>query len=1043
MAGSVGRKSMIELKKLEEHREEILLAEVAAWLHDIGKATSLHLKHSVEGDSFEWPCDFSYKIIIENPSKVFLFSSRIDSLRKPDIINDIRNQNCLNTTAASELPGILKDILVKNFIKILNDKYSLAELIILGTPGFATHENRTNIFERKDGWLPALLGLCHSVAHHDKQEPKKTEGNQQYPIVYISSPFGFENETNSIDIRKIQSPLDEKLFNNIVQKEFIKLLKQRLGDTRRPINEIRLSNWGHTVASLFVAELAAVFLTGLKHQINGWKNYREKIIDTDIKWRLLNIRFDGLSFLFKNAQIPDLLARRDLLNNALDKVQNLLEEAYPLGLEVYRDENGSLFVIPDIKYLLETAVDTDKNNLYHLILNTFNQGTVKDNFFLRIEGELIPLIEPSEPWNGMGSSLPPVGDCLKEIPVLEADLSKVSNWWSQTKPEELCIVCGLRPQGPDPKAKSRNVCNVCEERRADRSEDWVANLGKTTIWVNEVADVNGRYFLLVGAFDLKKWLSGELVYSLAVRNPEKVSDKSYKKIAKNPSFARMRRIWETTRRFWQEVLPTDEMFNFKESLVAKVLRESGPRLALRGNITDGKGKPKTPGRFHAYELITEKGYKLSVVWDANKKRFILADNLVYVARIIGKHLPKRDEKEKDEEYKKELNKCVATELKQVFQGKLKIEEPTGYGATNKEFGTLEVEGVPEIIEGSGFIPAIPILAEPRTFMALLPANKALDIIKAIKEKYEREMGKVRNRLPLHLGIVFAHRRTPLRAVLDAGKRMLEQKNLGEVDEWVVKDDVKPRDDDLSEKAQKLSEKNNQFKKWYEVQLQHKGLKRKISWYVPAVMGDGETDDHWYPYVFLDTTSEPSDRNRYFKAPNPWEKNEECWLVHAGELKEGDKVYFTPATFDFDWLDVSARRFEIAYEKENGQRKGRLTRPYLLDELTELNEIWEALSTHLTKNQIYAIRDTIEDRRKEWQPDEKDLKENDGMFWQFCRDVILNANWKNDPWPKKERDKWLNKWATYAARGWLTDVVELHFHIMKEKIETKQTEEVTT
>jgi len=34
------------------------------------------------------------------------------------------------------------------------------------------------------------------------------------------------------------------------------------------------------------------------------------------------------------------------------------------------------------------------------------------------------------------------------------------------------------------------------------------------------------------------------------------------------------------------------------------------------------------------------------------------------------------------------------------------------------------------------------------------------------------MGKVRNRLPLHLGVVYAHRRTPLRAVLGAGKRML-------------------------------------------------------------------------------------------------------------------------------------------------------------------------------------------------------------------------------------------------------------------------------
>ena len=60
-------------------------------------------------------------------------------------------------------------------------------------------------------------------------------------------------------------------------------------------------------------------------------------------------------------------------------------------------------------------------------------------------------------------------------------------------------------------------------------------------------------------------------------------------------------------------------------------------------------------------------------------------------------------------------------------------------------------------------------------MALVPADKALDVAQAIKTKYETEMGKVRNRLPLTLGLVFAQARTPLAAVLDAGRRMLKRK----------------------------------------------------------------------------------------------------------------------------------------------------------------------------------------------------------------------------------------------------------------------------
>ncbi|MBU1247394.1 MAG: hypothetical protein KKB70_01745, partial [Proteobacteria bacterium] len=48
----------------------------------------------------------------------------------------------------------------------------------------------------------------------------------------------------------------------------------------------------------------------------------------------------------------------------------------------------------------------------------------------------------------------------------------------------------------------------------------------------------------------------------------------------------------------------------------------------------------------------------------------------------------------------------------------------------------------------------------------------LAVAQAIKEKYEREMGKVRNRLPLTLGAVYFGRRTPLAAALDAGRRIL-------------------------------------------------------------------------------------------------------------------------------------------------------------------------------------------------------------------------------------------------------------------------------
>ncbi len=61
-------------------------------------------------------------------------------------------------------------------------------------------------------------------------------------------------------------------------------------------------------------------------------------------------------------------------------------------------------------------------------------------------------------------------------------------------------------------------------------------------------------------------------------------------------------------------------------------------------------------------------------------------------------------------------------------------------------------------------------------MVLVPADKALEAAKKIKEKYEKEMGKVRNRLPMNLGIVYAGYHTALPAIMDAGRRLMQINN---------------------------------------------------------------------------------------------------------------------------------------------------------------------------------------------------------------------------------------------------------------------------
>ena len=513
-------------------------------------------------------------------------------------------------------------------------------------------------------------------------------------------------------------------------------------------------------------------------------------------------------------------------------------------------------------------------------------------------------------------------------------------------------------------------------------------------------------------------------------------------MARSQSFARIRRVWETTRSFWQKILPTEEIAKIRESDGGRTIGLAGPRLKIEGELK----KDDSLGRYHAYELILH-GIKLSVVWIPEDNRvngyFITAKNSILIARLLGKNLPEHNKSESAIEYQKRLHEWASKKLKKEIRNTLTIEEPTGYGSQNKVWGTITIKKVTEIPE-SIYTPAIPILAEPRTFMALVPADKALDVVSKIKNKYEKEMGKVRNRLPLHLGVIYAPYKTPLRVILDSGRRMLKQTS-PTADGWRVSalSDALPLPDALKTYSH--------FKKYRCLELKKDG--HCAVWYVPLMMGDGKTGDIWYPYVFVQCDKDgntPSGRKRMFEAPCPWNRDDEgnpqlTCLVHATEIQEGDIIYFTPSTLDFQWLDTSGRRFEIAYDK--GHRMDIPQRPYMLDNLDILQlEIWDTFRRYLTTSQIHILYELIETKRSEW-----DLSDSE-VFRKFCCNAIANIGWKKQkihgneggvyPWgigTKPPEKDWLERWTNYAVRGWLSDVIEIHMKVLKIKPENEREE----
>ena len=95
-----------------------------------------------------------------------------------------------------------------------------------------------------------------------------------------------------------------------LRKELETLFSQALGDTRRPINEVDLWNWGLLVGSLYKAALAGILLTDTVKEVK------------ELTWRLLSVRVKGLDYILSVSRIPDLLAREQLLKMAWIECKN-------------------------------------------------------------------------------------------------------------------------------------------------------------------------------------------------------------------------------------------------------------------------------------------------------------------------------------------------------------------------------------------------------------------------------------------------------------------------------------------------------------------------------------------------------------------------------------------------------------------------------------------------------------------------------------------------------------------------------------------------
>jgi hypothetical protein len=835
--------SASNLQVLQTHRDALLLAEVAAWLHDIGKLCDTHIKHKSEQPQPQWHDD-SYKAIVDDPSTVIRLSRAAANLKKPNLINFLVGRAKSSLTAAKFIPQETKRTLAQTRINVLNEEYTLAELIMLGMPEFASSQNRSQLLDGKAGWLAALLGVCHSEAHVDKEEPKSNVGVQKSPNVFSSSAFGYEyqnfilgDQQISLDARlaALKLPNKNQLVLPLTRTLIARLMEYGLGDTRRPINEVSLADWSGMVAALFKSALAGAVLENKRPEIRGW-DQNKKGIDHDLHWRILRINIDCLGLYAKAIKISDLLGYQDVIEKAYEEIKRLVEDEYPLGNEIYRDTTGIYFTFPNIDLPADLAQEIrqciqniEMELMPRIAVTIGKNGTVRDELRTILANARYEAIqELTYPF-----------DFHLLIPYWQEQWNGVEN-----KNREVCPVCRLRPKRED-----KEVCVTCEQRRLSRLGVWETN-PQQTIWIDEIADHNGRVALIVGKFGLEDWLSGEMIQTLLLRVEKNNSNGC---ISKNPSPARIRRVWKSCLQFWSETVE-------KEIPATQNFGEQGDqptrRLVRWLIVPDRKTgwRPKVPydGQIN--------GKPISLLWQESDRCFITISNLQWVDRInSGQTVTVKDPDKPD----------------QILSFAIE-------------------NAAPARDEKGNYLPFLPLLRSPDMFLALVPAVEALDITMKIHEKYRTYFGKVQNRLPLFLGMVFFPRKTPLMAVMDTARRMLNQVSLDK-ETWTISS----------------------------VQDGHITFKNGITWTVPTQMGDG-SPDVWYPYWQVE--GKPTDRTHWFIGPQG-----EHW-VHVSDLRPGDRVRVTPSRLAYLFLETTAQRFHFDPSRD----------VLLLDDLDAITKIWSNL-----------------------------------------------------------------------------------------------------
>lgn len=982
--------------KLRQHRPLLLAMEAVGWLHMAGKARGEFLRehggHETGYDDRRWH---------ERESPPFPWD---------DLLLWVKDRFKRVDGVQAGWPSTLTDFLTKHRdrggagpLGLLQAAHGMASGIEKNLPPDASRYLQQDATHM---WLTSAFGQPVRNLLTDPPEVLTEPGWRRLlgEVRGILEDLGRLGPTNTGDVGAWQRWRMSVIGSGSALPA---AFSSTIAETRLPNNEVTLWDQSYVAAALFKSAVAGAVVEGNSFPWTA----------TDLKqttrWRLLTVGMGTDHYEARAVRIGDWIGAGAVIEAFFDDVCQLVEVDLAVGSLLYRDASLCVFSFPGERS--NSAIAALRPAAWQQWLEGEIEELAKG---LNLETPLrCQISEPTRSLVPMAKETRAARDVLA-VPVHRS--------WSITGTAgagHACPVCLVRRNG---RANDKQrPCDVCQKRRRGRLEAWLGGkLDHDTIWVDEVADADGRVALLTLGLDLDPWLEGTRLDALRTQAIDEW------------------RKFNPTLRSQRNPIDPSQPFTSVTAYVRGKLSQYDKNDPVLGSLQEGyrhendwptffakivEDRSDAPGwdqlddeqraRWLAHQLFGKLASpgRIYRFWRQAEHFFsgLLAEFRETAAREPNRWRVRRVTLVPDqasanagwqdrEIYDGRLGDAPVSLLyrqnSQTFVtacnlARLLRAEETAEALTSKQIvlrgddrveRTLRVQQVKDAGLLGAYYPVIPLERSPLRFRVLVPLEAASTCLDRAVEAWNEQFARVWDRLPLRAGMVACPQKLPFQALVEAARNVEHALFDAKRETWRV------TARDVRSGAVALSLKRPDG-----------GTELRT---MPVTLPDGRADV-FYPYLAVG--------DRTIRFLRDFQHPDGQVYRHALDLKPGAGIRVEPARMATVFLDSTGRRFEPI-----------CVRP--LVEWPRMREIWRIVErTAPSLSALHGAWAELVARQESWQAAADGWMPGGRQAWRDLARAILADR-------LAVRGAALDALAEAADDGTLGWALDWHLSVLKER-----------